>query len=168
VAVAALTAFVVPALGFAQSLVGVKNCRRCHESEYARWLMGPHARAHESLSQDQLSDNKCAVCHLTSASAAAGTAKSGPKVSLSVAKGVECESCHGGGKYYYHSFVMRDRELSRALGLVIPNQSHCERCHTAASPGLQSFSFDAAWKKISHGGTRDGKHGPAATADFEK
>jgi hypothetical protein len=65
--------------------------------------------------------------------------------------GVQCESCHGGGKYYAASYVMRDKVLARAVGLQDPGDATCKHCHDNSSPSLQPFDYAAAWARIAHG-----------------
>jgi hypothetical protein len=64
---------------------------------------------------------------------------------------VGCERCHGPGKYYVPSFVMKDRELARAVGLVDAKPEHCVQCHTEGTPSIRPFKFDEMWAKIDHG-----------------
>lgn len=42
---------------------------------------------------------------------------------------LDCESCHGSGSEYKKKSIMKDPELARAAGLVIPEQSFCVGCH---------------------------------------
>lgn len=69
--------------------------------------------------------------------------------------GVQCESCHGPGRYYVAEYVMRDAELSRAVGLLQPDAALCQRCHTAGAPSVSPFDFDRLWAIIKHGQTTD-------------
>jgi len=64
--------------------------------------------------------------------------------------GVGCETCHGAGQYYSPSYVMRDSELSRAVGLLDPGQKSCLVCHSSATPSLTPFDFAAKVKLIDH------------------
>ncbi|MBC7794704.1 MAG: hypothetical protein H7Z43_13450, partial [Clostridia bacterium] len=65
--------------------------------------------------------------------------------------GVQCESCHGGGRYYYPQYVMKDRELARLVGLVDATAEQCQRCHNEAAPSIKPFDFASMWAKIDHG-----------------
>ena len=136
-----LCVFLLPRLGFGQEIVGVERCRSCHEFEYQKWLQGPHAAARHSLTDSQLNDPKCNSCHSIKR---AGGEKRGS---------VECESCHGPGQYYHRTYVMKDSELARAVGLVTPTKAHCEQCHTAGTPSVVPFDFEKMWKKIDHSET---------------
>jgi hypothetical protein len=143
-AIAALAA--APALVRAADLVGSETCKACHPAAYAAWREGPHARALESLPERSRSDRRCLSCHAPAAEA--GQA------------GVGCEACHGPGRHYAARYVMRDAELSRALGLVIPGEKGCLACHGESTPSLQRFDFSRKVKLIRHGEPK----GPAAAA----
>ena len=123
---------------WAQEVVGAQRCRSCHEFEYQVWLAGPHAHSRKSLSASQLEDPKCKSCHSLN--------RSVPGVPASV----ECESCHGAGQYYHRSYVMKDPELARAVGLIIPTRAQCEQCHTGDTPSVVPFDFEKMWGKIDH------------------
>jgi hypothetical protein len=123
-----------------QNYIGAERCKTCHEFEYQVWAAGPHARSYQALSQQDRHDPKCATCHTTS--------PTGDEARLA---GVQCERCHGGGKYYQQSFVMKDKELSRAVGLIDPTAKHCQQCHTEGVPSIVPFDFARAWARIDHG-----------------
>ena len=173
VLVAALCA--APGPVFAHNFVGAQSCGTCHAFEYEVWSKGPHARAHQSLTEAQLADTRCASCHsnllaAVGAGAPGGTtsaaelavgerdAARGEKVNplLAAAKdptllGVQCEQCHGPGKLYQPDYVMRDRELSRLLGLVDATPTGCLACHTEGAPSLEAFDYRTMWARIDHG-----------------
>ena len=132
------------ATGFAASethqYVGAVKCGSCHKAEYQTWLEGPHAKAHESLTSEQLADVKCNTCHTLL-----------PLNEDKRFQGVQCEQCHGAGKIYHKDYVMRDKELARAVGLILPKATHCQGCHTADSPNIKPFDFDELWLRIAHG-----------------
>ena len=107
---------------------------------YEAWREGPHARALESLSPAQRKDPRCTSCHA-------------PDIDKGAA-GVTCEGCHGGGRIYAQAYVMRDRELSRAVGLIDPGEKSCAACHTDAAPCLSKFSYATKMPLIQHGGDR--------------
>ena len=137
-------AFCAAALLFSQSaspqnFIGAERCNACHEFEYRVWGAGPHARSDQALSQGNRNDPKCNTCH---------TISTGDNEAL--AKGVQCEHCHGGGKYYQQSFVMKDKELSRAVGLIDPTAKTCQQCHTVGVPSIVAFDYDRAWARIDH------------------
>lgn len=133
-------------LGFSSSVwahnyLGVDRCESCHEFAYQVWLRGPHANAHQGLNAEQSKDPRCTTCH-----SMVSVAEDDPKF-----QGVQCESCHGPGRYYYPDYVMRDAELARAVGLVEQNAATCTGCHTAGSPSISAFDFKKLWSKIDHG-----------------
>jgi hypothetical protein len=64
---------------------------------------------------------------------------------------VGCEACHGPGRLYAARYVMRDAELARALGLVVPGEKGCLACHGESTPSLQRFDFARKVKLIWHG-----------------
>jgi cytochrome c3-like protein len=123
----------------AQNFVGAERCGQCHEFEYKMWLAGPHAKAHLALTADQLKDSKCNNCHTHAVEAD------------SKLTGVQCERCHGPGKYYQAAYVMKDRELARAVGLIDPTAASCQQCHTEGAPSVEPFDFKTMWARIDHG-----------------
>ena len=127
--------------GSAQKFVGAETCKSCHLFEYMQWSKGPHAQAETSLTEHQLGSAKCATCHTTSAKSS----------TLREFAGVQCESCHGPGQYYHPAYVMKDKELAAAVGLIRPTASDCESCHTAGAPSIRLFDFEKFWSEIDHG-----------------
>ena len=106
--------------------VGVETCRKCHPAAVEVWEQDPHARAERNLGK-RAREKACLVCHAP----------------LKQAKqaGVSCEACHGNGEHYAKSFVMRDKELSRLVGLTTPGEKACRACHDATSPTLEPFDY---------------------------
>lgn len=165
-----------PGPAWAHNFVGAESCGTCHTFAYEVWRKGPHAQAHQSLTEGQLTDARCAACHsnlLAAVGAGAGPSGTGAPVELAVGErdaprgerpnplvaaakdgallGVQCEQCHGAGKLYQPDYVMRDRELSRLLGLVDATATGCLACHTEGAPSLEPFSYRTAWARIDHG-----------------
>jgi len=155
--------------------IGATKCKMCHNkaekgSQFDKWQAGPHARAFEVLGTDaakaigkekgiddpQKAD-ACLKCHVTGhgASAALLTDK------YSAAEGVSCESCHGPGGDYYKMNVMKDRALSVAAGMTIPDEKTCLKCHNAENPTHKGFDFAKASAQIAH-------PNPLATGDGGK
>jgi hypothetical protein len=130
----------VAAVAKGQSYIGAERCKSCHEFEYRQWSLGPHAKAHAPLSAEQRADPKCNTCHTML-----------PETTEARYDGVQCERCHGPGRYYHRRYVMRDRELSRAVGLVDPKPEHCRQCHTEGTPSVEPFEYEAKWRRIDHG-----------------
>jgi hypothetical protein len=131
-----LAALAVAGPARAADPVGVDACRQCHPKAVAIWEAGPHARAERGLGTRQ-HEPACLVCHAP----------------LREAKqvGVGCEACHGAGEHYAKSYVMRDPELARAVGLVMPGEKECRACHDPQSPSLAPFDFTRAAKLVEHG-----------------
>ena len=96
---------------------GSKNCSQCHSKQYDAWKSSPHFKADDVLSEKEKKHPTCATCHKSSKND----------------KGVTCEACHGEGKYYAKDFVMKDKKLSKILGLKKVTQKTCDRCHNSYS-----------------------------------
>ncbi len=126
----------------AQNYISAERCKTCHEFAYRQWSGGPHAIAHKALTDEQLEDPKCNTCHTML-----------PDDREERFLGVQCERCHGPGRYYHRHYVMKDRELSRAVGLVDPKPEHCSQCHTEGAPSIRPFDFKTMWARIDHGKT---------------
>ena len=116
--------------------VGARACGKCHPSAYQAWKSAPHSRAHAALPKEKIKDPRCMRCHGN------GDADRGA---------VQCESCHGSGRYYAKRNVMKDTELSRIVGLEDVTEEVCRRCHTDAAPNVQTFNQERMWGHISHG-----------------
>lgn len=119
--------------------VGAERCRSCHAEEFRIWSEGPHARALEGLSDKERADPRCQQCHTMV-----------PEDTDPSLAGIQCETCHGAGKYYSERFVMRDAELRSQLNFVVPSEKTCTRCHTDSSPSLRPFVYEQKLEKIRH------------------
>ncbi|WP_248355157.1 cytochrome c family protein [Anaeromyxobacter oryzae] len=117
--------------------VGPETCRACHPSAFDAWHASPHARALESLPERSRKDPRCLSCHA-------------PDLDDGLS-GVSCESCHGPGRMYAARYVMRDPELSRAVGLADPGEKRCLACHTDSTPSLEKFDYARKLPLIAHG-----------------
>jgi hypothetical protein len=123
------------------AFIGPETCKACHPLAYQAWRDGPHARALDRVPPERRAEARCTACHA-------------PDLERGAA-GVTCESCHGGGRIYAHAYVMRDRELARAVGLVAaPGEKTCLACHGEAAPSLTPFDHPRKLKLIEHGGDR--------------
>jgi len=123
------------------NVVGAYRCKSCHQAEYKTWANSAHAKGYSSLTGKDRKNPMCLSCHTT------GTA--------SHLQGVQCESCHGGGRNYARNEVMLDSKLSRALGLkVVKGVKGCIGCHSKRSPKLRPFHYKKMWKKIAHGSNK--------------
>ena len=132
-----LLLLLVPALSAAADFLGPESCKGCHPAAYEAWSQSKHARAADSLSDAQRKDARCLSCH-------------SPEQSAQTVAHVTCETCHGAGQYYSPSYVMKDAELARLVGLVDPTEKACRNCHDASSPSLKPFNFVEALKAIDH------------------
>jgi hypothetical protein len=122
----------------AADYIGAETCKACHPAAYEAWRQGPHARALESLPEPRRKDSRCTGCHAPDQDKGTGTA------------GVTCETCHGPGRAYAQAYVMRDRELARAVGLVAPGEKSCLTCHTDSTPSLTRFEYGRKLPLIDH------------------
>jgi hypothetical protein len=115
---------------------GTAKCGSCHPTQLASWQTTRHA-----LTRDRFvakPQAKCLACHGT------GEAPAGPTIAVEVG----CESCHGAGAAYAEDDIMRNRTVSRALGLADlstpkARTSLCMQCH---SRGTTEKPFDATAK----------------------
>lgn len=126
----------LPAASLAGDLVGPEGCKACHRAAWESWRETAHARAQESLPARNRRDPRCTPCH-------------SPDQDKGVA-GVSCEACHGPGQAYSVSYVMRDAELARAVGLVVGDEKTCLSCHTDSTPSLGRFVYRRALELIRH------------------
>jgi nitrate/TMAO reductase-like tetraheme cytochrome c subunit len=119
--------------------LGAERCRSCHVAEYEKWASGPHARAMNSLRESEKRDQRCIVCHTMV-----------PADLDPMLTGIQCETCHGPGRYYAKPHVMRDRELRERLGFVVPDEKTCRACHAENTASLRPFSYPEARERIRH------------------
>ncbi len=124
------------AAAFGADLVGPESCKECHREAYQAWKGSEHARAEESLTKSQQGDRRCLACHAPEKDQKQDA--------------VSCESCHGGGKHYSARYVMKDAELARATGLVIPDANSCAKCHDKNAPSLRPFVYKERLERIDH------------------
>ena len=126
-----------PAPGGAADPVGAETCKACHPAAWEVWKESGHARAQASLPERSRADPRCTACH----------APEGTKGQA----GVGCESCHGNGQLYARRYVMRDRELARALGLLDVGEKTCLRCHDESTPSVGRFDYARKLPLVQHG-----------------
>ena len=125
--------------------LGPESCKACHPDAYATWSTSKHARSTESLTREQQRDPRCTACHA-------------PNVSEQGVGGVSCETCHGAGQYYAPSYVMKDSELARLVGLLDPGERSCRTCHDPSSPSLLPFDFPSKLKAMDHWSASRARH----------
>jgi hypothetical protein len=126
--------------------VGAAHCGQCHPAEYDAWRKTTHARALDRLAPEERKNPRCRACHTT--------APDEPDGALG---GVQCEACHGRGRYYAARLVMRDPELRAALYWERGGPETCARCHDDNSPAIRPFEYQEKLRVIWHGA------GPAVT-----
>jgi hypothetical protein len=118
---------------------GAEHCRSCHQKEFEMWASGPHAKALSSLDKRQRQDPRCRQCHTMVPD------DKDPRLA-----GVQCETCHGPGRWYSPQHVMRDKELASLLYLQNPDEKTCTRCHTDSVPTLKPWNFAEKLPLIRH------------------
>ena len=138
----------------APTYVGSVKCKMCHNKEttgnqFKIWSESAHASAWKNLSGDKALEvgkklgiaepqksEKCLKCH--------------GSIAGFVEEGTTCEACHGPGSAYKTMAIMKDREMAKKNGLIIPDEKTCVRCHNSESPTFKSFDFATYYKKIEH------------------
>ena len=173
VAVAAGSSFAAPD---AALYVGTKSCGMCHKkaakgNQLAKWKSSPHANAFKVLASaeakavaaklgiaDAQKSGKCLKCHAT----AYNFGDKAVVAKITVEEGVTCESCHGPGKNYKKSSIMKDHKAALAGGLVYPAKKYCANCHNDKAPSWDperyttkdgkktGFDADQAYDMIEH------------------
>ncbi len=134
-----LALLLIAAQAFADDFVGADRCGSCHEVEYKQWKRSGHASALARLTRVQADDATCRTCH-TMVPASQDAAFSG----------VQCESCHGAGRFYEPSYVMRDKVLAELNGLQKVEASVCSPCHTNDAPSVSPFKFEEKLELVRH------------------
>jgi YVTN family beta-propeller protein len=129
------------------------------------WLLSGHARAYAALAKPEAKDVArlsgvpdppqkspiCLGCHATAAEVEEWERDD----DFVVAQGVQCEKCHGPGSEYMDEAVMRDKQASRAAGLLMPTREDCRGCHLPKESHVRvlkqpAMDMDKAWQKIAH------------------
>jgi len=111
---------------------GESVCLPCHQSQHKSWLETTHARAYQTLvQQNKSSDPGCLGCHTTGY----GEARKDPAANF---QNVQCEACHGPGDGH--------PEPRKTLSMV--GEDQCLKCHnTANSP---NFNYATDLQKVRH------------------
>ena len=127
--------FLLLSPSWAGEYLGARQCGSCHPLQHMRWLKGPHAQASQHLAPNERREPRCTSCHTSSAPEGL--------------HGVQCESCHGPGRYTWRPYIKQDRPLARALGFRRGDEPGlCQRCHTQDSPKAARFKLQEAMKQI--------------------
>lgn len=154
---------------FKPTYTGADTCEKCHRKTHRSWKKTKMAKAFDILKpnnrneakmkagldpkQDYTKEEKCIPCHTTGYGLPGGfvSEEETPKL-----VGVQCESCHGPGKYCVPIMEKRGRiyELHELLeaGLRPRPETVCITCHNAKSPTLTpeiEKSFDIEKKRLS-------------------
>ncbi|MBN2328625.1 MAG: hypothetical protein JXR73_15895 [Candidatus Omnitrophica bacterium] len=142
--------------------VGATKCKMCHNLKkygkfYDDWESKEHAKAFDTLSDEEKKDPKCQKCHTTGFGKPGGFMELDDKDSMKMV-GVQCEMCHGPGEKHIKS---------KRNGDVIPHawepdEKACEKCHNPESPtwkedryvdedgNKSGFIYKLAVKKMNH------------------
>lgn len=132
--------------------VGAIACSECHQNDgyvFSKWRLSAHANAlatlgtaaarkiasAEGLTGDPRHAPTCLGCHTTGYGEPVGRFAQ----SFDIARGVQCESCHGPGSDYLPAAVMLDPVAARQAGLRQVTRATCVACHT---PGIHGSDFD--------------------------
>lgn len=144
--VSALAVFSLAVLGAgrgdrvnASRFIGAEACGQCHTAAYAAWKKSPHARARLALTGRDKNNPACLSCHTMD-----------PDDNNPALQGIQCETCHGAGRYYSPRHVMRDADLRVALGFQKPGESTCKRCHNESAPSISPFEYEHKFSHIVH------------------
>lgn len=148
--------------------VGVKNCKKCHNSpakgaQYKVWTESKHSQAFIVLGtpkaleiaaakgiKDPQKAKECLECHVTGHGAEASMFEA----SYSDSAGVGCESCHGPGSGYFKSSTMKALRAGtadmKAVGMTLPTKETCAKCHNERGTGGKHVDWPADSAKIAH------------------
>lgn len=111
--------------------VGAINCKKCHETNYQKWLKTKHAKASQTImTSPKYAQEECLICHST------GYGKMGEYVTIDdvpfYLRGVQCEACHGPGKGHPEK-----GKIVRKVTLGV-----CRNCHTKdQSPAFNYLAY---------------------------
>lgn len=122
---AILAAFPAPRTITLSNYTQELDCVKCHAASVAIWQKTRHARALDSLKENDRTDD-CMVCHTT--------AEESPTVRV---PGVTCIACHGNSSAHI-----------LAEGRVATTLIDCRSCHNAQHH--PTFNREAGWKVIEH------------------
>lgn len=117
--------------------LGAEACARCHQPFADKWRTTRHTGAFADLERvGKSKDPECVKCHTTGYGQEGGfySKKSTPGLA-----GVQCEVCHGPGKWHVDDF-------SAPMQPVV--ESVCRACHTPENS--PDFNYKVYRKKITH------------------
>lgn len=115
-----------------KSYTGADSCRWCHQQEFASWLETDHARALDTVADQD--DPDCLSCHVTGMNdPQAMNGFISPDMTPGRAN-VQCEACHGPGS----SHLLDPKTNSMA----VPEVKDCLGCHTEKwSPDFNYYLY---------------------------
>lgn len=151
--IALLTLIILPLQTFARApkrhnYVGVEMCKLCHKKkelgdQYNVWSNTAHSKAFYTLGTPEAGkiaanlgiknpqqSKECLRCHSTRYDSVGDD--NGEDINIE--DGVQCESCHGPGEDYMYLEVMEDMAEATDMGLVMPTEETCRKCHNPESP----------------------------------
>jgi len=123
-------------------LAGSQQCKECHPSQVAFWKTTNHARAWQTLENDnQQFNDDCLICHVTLPYYDLAQVK---KEQLLVQlpekfRDVGCESCHG--------LAAAHIKIPESSQIALPEKETCLQCHTDEHD--DNFIYAEKLKKIS-------------------
>lgn len=149
----------------AHQYVGTDKCKLCHMKkttgeQYTVWKKSKHAKAFETLGtpeakevakkmgiEDPQKSEKCLRCHTTGFNGKpeeyAATYKQ--------KEGVGCETCHGPASDWIKEEVhTKDKSAALKVGMTVPDEALCKKCHNKDSPSYKEFDFAKFSKEIAH------------------
>jgi hypothetical protein len=179
-----------PALAQQAEYIGNSACKTCHSQaakgeQWNKWKASKHATALETLKSPKAIElakakgitaapseaPECLKCHVTGYD----PAKKAAPEKITMADGVQCESCHGPSSLHQadgKKLLMKDTTIDVKVNQPLPTADACTKCHNAESPSWNpekyttkdgkkvGFDFDQAKEKIAHPNPKNAK--PAA------
>ncbi|MCB9680385.1 MAG: hypothetical protein H6733_02860 [Alphaproteobacteria bacterium] len=135
-------------LGGGTPYAGSDRCKVCHVDIGAQWEGTAHARAWQTLvDDDHAADVACFSCHSTGAGQPGGPQNPAQVRGL---RDVQCEACHGPGLTH----VARPKDSP--LPVPKPDQAACSGCHESER-AMGRFDYATYLPQVMHKatGTRD-------------
>ena len=139
-AVVAVFLFASPLQAGEPKNLGPQQCASCHTQQTEEWQGHRHAKAFDTLPENERLNPLCLSCHA-------------PDPERREA-GVTCEACHGAGSEYAVDHIMRDPYLRGFLGLKKVEVATCARCHQGAhTTKLKPVDVLKLWNQLHHSRT---------------
>jgi hypothetical protein len=149
--------------------VGSEKCKSCHEESYRVWKKSGHAKAWQTLLEQDPPRNfdpECISCHVVGwAPQHYRPFQSGflSEKHTPHLINVGCETCHGPGQKHVEAELGSDFDLQERLreasvitledsqqpvSTAISDHQHCMNCHDLDNS--PDFDFESYWAKIEH------------------